>query len=442
MILTPAQTIVASDVHRFRVVLAGRRFGKSQLAIEEIKGMAISRPSRIAYIAPTIQQARDIAWEPLRDQLNKVALYINESRLEIKTRTLDGKGESLIVLRGWESIDTLRGQRYDFIVIDEIASMRNFWLNWQEIIRPTLTDTKGMGLFISTPKGFNHFYDLYNLEHTGLDGGPGDVDYKSFHFTSYDNPHIPVEELEKARMELTVDRFAQEYLADFRKTSGLVYKEFDRRLHLFDPLDRQVASHIEHERQSRFAGVDFGYVHPCAVITIVKDINNNYWITDELYKTGMTEVQVAEYVGQQGYSFVYPDPESPSAIQELRKAGANVREVVKNKDSIVNGINKVRELFKSGRLKVSNRCTNLIYELETYSYPDDKGDRIPSEVPYKSGDDAMDAMRYALMTHDLVAASTRATTSYPSVHRFGIPNPRGMGGGNSDDAVIVYPKRR
>ena len=62
-------------------------------------------------------------------------------------------------------------------MIDEIASMRNWWINWQEVIRPTLTDTKGEGLFISTPKGFNHWYDIYNLE-------AKDSDYKSFHFTS------------------------------------------------------------------------------------------------------------------------------------------------------------------------------------------------------------------------------------------------------------------
>ncbi len=110
------------------------------------------------------------------------------------------------MLRGWEAIETLRGQSVDFIVLDEVAMYRNFWRTWQEVIRPTLTDRKGRAMFISTPKGFNHFYDLYNLQEE-------DSDFKSFQFTTYDNPHIPVEEIDKAKQELTEDRFYQEYMA-------------------------------------------------------------------------------------------------------------------------------------------------------------------------------------------------------------------------------------
>ena len=226
MELTQPQKIIAKCRNRFRVVNCGRRFGKTTLAVEEIKGKALSEPSKIAYIAPTYQQARDIAWQMLVKELQPIIVKVNESRLELTVMTKDGE-QSQIFLRGWESIETLRGQQFDFIVIDEIAQMRNFQSMWQEVVRPTLTDTRGEAMFISTPKGFNHFYDLYNLENK-------DDDYKSFHFSSYDNPYIPKEELDKAKKELTEDRFAQEYLADFRKTEGLVYKEFDRDKHLFE----------------------------------------------------------------------------------------------------------------------------------------------------------------------------------------------------------------
>ena len=163
MLLTPSQKIIARDKHRFRVANCGRRFGKTILASEEIKGKAIASECRIAYIAPTYGQARDIIWQTLIKELKPVAEKINESRLEIEVHNLKGT-TSLIQLRGWESIETLRGQKFHFIVIDEVAMMRNFWLYWQEVIIPTLTDTKGEVLFISTPKGFNHFYELYNLE--------------------------------------------------------------------------------------------------------------------------------------------------------------------------------------------------------------------------------------------------------------------------------------
>ena len=130
MLLTPAQNIIASDSHRFRVINAGRRLGKTVLAIEEIKGKALAKTTRIAYIAPTIQQARDIAWEMLVKELSPIIIKTNESRLELRVRNLKEE-ESLIFLRGWEAVDTLRGQSFDFLVIDEIASMINFWLEWE-----------------------------------------------------------------------------------------------------------------------------------------------------------------------------------------------------------------------------------------------------------------------------------------------------------------------
>lgn len=382
MVLTPAQSEIAEDLHRFRVVDCGRRFGKTTLAIEEIKGKAVSKPCRSVYLAPTFQQARDIAWELLKKELLPITINVNESRLELKVRTVKG-GESLVILRGWEAIETLRGQQFDFIVIDEIASMRNFALNWQEVIRPTLTDTRGEVLFISTPKGFNHFYDLFNKEKE-------DQDYRSFQFTTYDNPHIPPEEIDKARLELTENRFSQEYLADFRKTEGLVYKEFDRTRHLFNnnEFDARIVETI--------AGIDFGFTNPTAVITIKRDSDDNYWITDEWYKTGKTDAETAEYVAGCSFNKVYPDPESPSAIKELQNKKVNIREVIKNKDSIKNGITKVSELFKANKLKISNSCSNLIYELETYSYPDKKDQHNEEENPIKENDHALDAMRYAL----------------------------------------------
>ena len=389
MILHQSQKTVANDLHRFRVVNCGRRWGKTTLAILEMVAKGVYKDNaRIAYIAPTFQQARDIAWNELKKVCLPIQSNINESRLEITIKTKNG-GSSLISLRGWESIETLRGQAYDFIVIDEIASMRNFWLNWQEVIRPTLTDRKGHVLFISTPKGFNHFYDLYNFL---------DEDYKSFHFTTYDNPHLPVEEIDKAKKELPEDRFAQEYMADFRKQEGLVYKEFNRDLHIFD--DAQVIEKAEY-----FGTIDFGFTNPCAVLSIVVDKDSNYWVTDEWYKTGRTEDQIGDYVKSQAYNYVYPDPENPSAIEVLNRKGINVYEVVKGKGSIATGINSVRALFKQNRLHIHKRCSNLINELETYAYPEKRPNNNEPEVPVKENDHAVDSLRYGLSMHQTVALS-------------------------------------
>ena len=382
MILHDSQEIVAKDKHRFRVVNCGRRWGKTTLAILEMVAKAVFKDDAIiVYIAPTYAQARDIAWVELKRICLPIALNTNESRLEITIQTKNG-GKSIIWLRGWESVETLRGQRFDFVVIDEIASMRNFFLNWQEVLRPALTDRKGEVLFISTPKGFNHFYDLYNTQ---------DEDYKSFHYTTYDNPYMPVDEVEKAKKELPEDRFAQEYMADFRKQQGLVYKEFSRDKHVYETLPMKIDEYI--------AGIDFGFTNPTAVIHIKRDGDDNYFVTDEWYKTGRTEEQIAEYVKSCNFNRVYPDPEAPSAIEVMNHKGIAVVEVIKNKDSIQNGINRVRQLLKMGKLHIHKSCINLISEFETYSYPEKKPDKNEYENPIKENDHALDALRYALSTN-------------------------------------------
>lgn len=397
MLLTPAQNKIAACTNRFRVICSGRRFGKTTLAVEEIKGKALAKSSKIAYCAPTYAQARDICWEILKKELQPVVININETRLEITVRTLDGIGKSFITLRGWEAIETLRGQQFDFIVIDEIASMRNWESNWQEVIRPTLTDTKGEAMFISTPSGFNHFYTLYNKEAT-------DIDYKSFHFTSYDNPHLPATELDKAKEELTEDRFAQEYLADFRRTEGLVYKEFDRTKHLFENYS-DIKRTVE-----KLAGVDFGYTNPSVVLVIDRDGDDNYWVRSEWYKTKQTNEQLIEYARTLSVNKFYPDPAEPDRIEEMRRAGMNVREVSKE---IEKGIDSVRALFKNGKLKIHTSCENLIFELETYHYPEKRPDKNEPELPVGENDHALDSLRYVLHMQKPVGSSMEASQFYP-----------------------------
>lgn len=411
--LSKAQAEIALDRHRFRVLCCGRRFGKTTLAIEEMKACAALRTARVCYIAPTFQQARDIAWNQLKADCKSAALNINESRLEIRLANVHGT-ESLLVLRGWEAVETLRGQQFDLVILDEVASMRNFWLLWQEVVRPTLTDTKGEALFISTPKGFNHFYDLYNIQEK-------DVDYKSYHFSTYDNPHIPVEEIEKARSELSPERFAQEYLADFKKTEGLVYKEFDRAKHLYTDIP-QGTGIVE-----KIAGVDFGFTNPCAIPEIGIDATDTWWIQPpEYYERGKTDAQVAEYVAAKAFNAVYPDPEAPAAILEMRKRGVNVRDVVKGKDSIENGISAVRERLKAGKLRLHASCLNYILEFETYSYPDKKDAHNENEVPIDEGNHFLDAIRYPIMMRSRRNAQASVRYAQSSMPRNNLnPFPQG-----------------
>jgi len=384
MILTKAQSKIASSTARFRVVNAGRRFGKTVLASEEIKGIALYKEARIVYIAPTIQQSRDIMWNQLKKELQPIIRKANESRLELEVINKDGKS-SFIQLKGWEAIETLRGQAFDFIVLDEVASMRNFWIGWNEVLSPTLIDRRGSCMFISTPKAFNHFYDLFNMQEK-------DKDYESFHFTTYDNPNIPLDEIEREKATKPENTFAQEYLGSFRKSEGLVYKEFNREKHIYnDQSEKQPINLTKY-----MAGIDFGFTNPTAIIACRKGHDNDYWIVSEWYKTNKTDEQIADVVMAYSFDEVYPDPESPSAIAELQKRGVYCKEVIKNKDSIKNGINRIRALFLQNKLHIHSSCINLINELETYSYPERRADKNEEENPIKENDHALDATRYML----------------------------------------------
>lgn len=252
MNLHPKQSEVFWNPSRFRVVCAGRRFGKTTLAIWELVRTASLIPeSKSIYFAPTISQARDIAWTELKNLTKDLwARDPNESRLEIYLRSKDG-GISQIWLRGVENIETARGNKIHFVVVDEVSSIRNWPYVWNEVIRPALTDTMGGGIFISTPKGYGDFFDLYNKE---LE----DSDYKSFTFTTYDNPYIPATEVDKARKEVGEDSFRQEYLAEFVSVSGQVYKDWK--------MDRQFLEISYDPNLEVNVSLDFGVNDPTAII--------------------------------------------------------------------------------------------------------------------------------------------------------------------------------
>lgn len=401
MILTPKQSEIASSSTRFRVVNAGRRFGKTILAIEEMIGVAIAKSNRrIAYVAPTFDQARDIAWDQLKQRCSPIAKYINGSRLEISISAQDG-GTSLIVLKSWDAIESLRGQKFDFLVLDEVAMMKSFWTGWKEVLRPTLTDTKGGAMFISTPKGFNHFYDLYNFEH---DKKYQDV-FKSFHATTYDNPHMDPSEVDAAKKELEEDRFAQEYMADFRKMEGLIYKDFSRNLDLYDDLTpRRPVSMV-------YAGIDFGYTNPTAILKVEHDSDNHYWVSYEWYKRERLMPEIIEQCKLIKANTYYPDPAEPDRIEEMRRAGLNIHDVSKDVEA---GISSVQTVLRQRRLHIHKDLVALINEFETYRYQDTKPDKNAPEQPVKENDHGLDALRYVIhmVSHNVVAEEDYALGVY------------------------------
>jgi hypothetical protein len=211
--LHPAQLEIFNSDKRFKVVSAGRRFGKSRLAAWILIIKALQSDTKdVFYIGPTFQQAKDIMWGMLKELLHGTEL-IEQTHENTATMTLTNGRK--ISLKGSDRPDTLRGVGLHYVVLDEYASMKVEV--WEQIIRPTLADVKGGALFIGTPAGKNHFYDLF-LE------AEKDKDWDTFQFNSTDNPLIDPEEVAVARRTMSTQAFRQEFEASFVSFTGGIFK--------------------------------------------------------------------------------------------------------------------------------------------------------------------------------------------------------------------------
>lgn len=213
--LLPWQQEVYTDPTRFKVIAAGRRCGKSRLAATMliIEGLRCPQGSAVLYVSPTMGQSRQIVWDLLLELGREVIQTSNVNNLDITL--ING---ARIYVRGADRPDTLRGVSLTFAVLDEVADIKP--QAWEQVIRASLSDKKGKAIFIGTPKGRNWFYDLYKLGQEG-----DDKDWKSWHFTTKDNPLIDPDEIESAKKTLSSFAFKQEYMASFSNAGSDVFKE-------------------------------------------------------------------------------------------------------------------------------------------------------------------------------------------------------------------------
>ena len=388
--LHEAQWDILMDPHRFKVVCAGRRWGKSTLALAMCIKAMVDKPNAItAIVAPTYQQAKDIYW---RDPM-KIMHYVSADSIAKKNDSelfLQFKNGSYLYLRGSDRPDTLRGLRFDFVVLDEYAQMKSNV--WEQIIQPTLLDSKGSAIFISTPYGYDKFYKLW------MKGQKESKEWRSWRFTSYENPHNDPKDLNKWRAENDEDTFAQEYLAEFKKLKGLVYKDFHRSTHVIEPKDIPLS-------WSLFRGIDFGFVNPTAIIFAAISPEGEIIVFDEIYMSGLRTPDIADLIKQRstGRSFVntIADSAQRSDIEELQKYGIALYGVSKStgsraEDWITYKIRRVAEKLRLKKLFIFNTCTNLIFEFENYKYHEVKEEERVKEIPLKVNDHALDALSYLI----------------------------------------------
>jgi phage terminase large subunit-like protein len=213
--LLPWQQTVFADKTRFKVVAAGRRCGKSRMAAVTllIEGLKCPQGSAVLYVSPTMGQSRQIIWDLLLDLGREVIQNSHVNNLDITL--ING---AKIYVRGADRPDTLRGVSLTYAVLDEVADIKPE--AWEQVIRASLSDKRGRALFIGTPKGRNWFYDTFKLGES-----EDDPDWKSWHFTTADNPLIDQEEIESAKKTLSSFAFKQEYMASFTNAGSDIFKE-------------------------------------------------------------------------------------------------------------------------------------------------------------------------------------------------------------------------
>ena len=388
--LSPWQSKVSLDDHRYKVINCGRRAGKSYLVSIEILKFATENTKSITwYISPNYKQSKQIMWQMLRDLIpQEIIENKNETSL---TFVLTNGSE--ISLKGAQDPDSLRGVHIDFCVFDETAFI-DHWEEVWKVVRPTLVDSKAKVWFISTPNGFNHFKKMSEID---------DPQWVYYHFTTYDNPYLDREEIEVMKRDMDGDSFAQEVMGEFKRMTGMIYKEFSREKHMVEipPLDYNYTF---------TRSIDFGYGHKTALIYFaINSDGTAIYGYDGIYQSGLVESQIAEIVKIKDAGKVITNPvadcSQPMSIDQLAQMGASFRAVEKGPDSVKHGIVKVAELLKvrndTGKptLMFNKNLTWIADEFEQYRWMESVQDGVIKEVPYKANDDAMDSIRYFAMEY-------------------------------------------
>jgi len=384
MPLTKPQTEVIENKSRFRVLITGRRFGKTFLAINELAKFASQSNKKVWYVAPTYRQAKQICWNELKERLvdHRWVKNINNSDL-----TITLKNNSRITLRGADNEQSLRGVGLDFIVLDEFADIHKE--AWYEVLRPTLSDTGGHALFCGSPRGFGNWsYELFKQ-------GETNKDWSSFKYTTLEGGQVADDEIEQARQDLDIRTFQQEYEATFVNYSGMIYYNFNRQKNIIEKYSKDSAVlHI---------GLDFNVDPMSAVVCII--LQETIMVVDEIQIYSSNTQEMCEEITNRYNNkkiIVYPDPSARQRktsaggftdLSILKNAGFDVK--CKNTAPLIrdriNSVNsKLKNVNGKNNLFIVKSCKNVIKSIERQIYKE--GTHIPDK---DSGYDHMnDALGY------------------------------------------------
>jgi hypothetical protein len=368
---------------RFVVLVAGRRWGKTTVGLYKLLCHAAATPKQVCYyIGPTEQQAKEMAWRILKEMV-PAALICRMQPSDLEIELVNG---SIIKLHGPQS---LRGAGLDFALLDECAYMPAEL--WPEIVRPMLADREGRALLSSTPRGFNHFYDLYKEAQTT-------PDWAAFHYPTSRGGYISDSELLLLRSTMDPRLYAQEIEAKFALQQGRVYHAFVPDVNISD---LSILADVP-----LLVGMDFN-VNPMTAV-VAQKVGEQCHVSAEIVLPNsntfeMMEELVRRYPQQKGV--VHPDPsgaarktsapvgETDHAI--IRRSGWHVCRT--DSSPVVDRINSVNAMLQNAngrpRLFIDRKCKHLIRSLESLAFKE--GTHVPDK---SSGfDHITDALGYLIM---------------------------------------------
>lgn len=389
--VTKDQLGIINDPSRFKVIVAGRRWGKTHqalfdLLINENHGAWKLGKMENWFVSPTYRQSKLIAWTILKEIVFEYPQYVKQkNEAELWIEFING---SRVSLKGADNEDSLRGVGLNHVVLDEFAFMRKE--AWTEVIRPALSDKRGSAMFIGTPDGFNYFYELFNKGKAKQDG------FNSWFFKSIDSPFIDPEEIESARKELDERTFRQEYEASFETATGRIYYSFDRLLNdAKEDYKKDVPLYIT---------VDFNVSPMCWLI--IQNIRGIDFVIEEIVRRNTNTEEMAKIVGDLfgydkrivfygDYSGTFRSTKSPSTDYDvIRQILPNTDFRIKPNPSVIDRVNAVnsRLCSASGQRKLfinTEKCPELVKDLEQVVWKEGKREIDKSNIERTHSSDAL-----------------------------------------------------
>ncbi len=401
----PKQLKFHSSERKFRGYLGGLGSGKTLAGAYEAVCVAMTWPGTTGFVlAPTNKL--------LKESTMKVFFKVCPANFIKKINRTDNKvtliNNTELLFRNCEdekSIDRLRNIEIGFFWIDEARGVPGYIWN-VAIGRLRQKNAPLTGWITTTNKGFNWIYKKFAEK-------PRE-NYWYIISSSRENIHLPDEYLNTLDAEYTGKFAEQEIEGKFVGFEGVVYEEFDRKIHvikdavIIENKEGELGIKIlETQKKIYFKeiilGIDWGYTNPTAIPVIGIDNDKRMYIIDEFYEKNMLIDNLKQilrnYMKEYNYRVAFADPSEPDFIVDLNNEQLKVEKAI---NAIVPGISEVSNRLKvrednKPRFFVLEKCTNTIKEFENYRYKDVKEEKPEDEKPLKVDDHLMDAIRYAAM---------------------------------------------